>query len=133
VCDVTLGDGAATLRVAGHPAPVISSAGDARYADVTVGPPLGVSLPGAPQSRWPGTRIPLSRDATVLLYTDGLLDAYAEAGADSLGIGELVAAVDKCTREGVEARTWLPNLVGRAPREAADDTAAVVLTIAEGR
>jgi len=33
----------------------------------------------------------------------------------------------------VDAQTWLPNLVGRAPREAADDTAAVVLTIAEGR
>jgi len=133
VCDVTLGDGAATLRVAGHPAPVISSGGGTRYADVTVGPPLGVTLTGAPHFRWPGTRIPLERDSAVLLYTDGLLDAYAEAGADSLGIGELVAAVDKCTREGVDAQTWLPNLVGRAPREAADDTAAVVLTIAEGR
>jgi len=69
----------------------------------------------------------------VLLYTDGLLDAYAEAGADSLGIAELVDAVDKCIREGGDAQTWLPNLVGRAPREAADDTAAVVLAITEDR
>ena len=36
-------------------------------------------------------------------------------------------------REGVDARTWLPNLVGRAPRDAIDDTAAVVLTVADGR
>jgi serine phosphatase RsbU (regulator of sigma subunit) len=133
VCDLTLSDGVATVRVAGHPAPVLAGDGVARYLDVAVGPPLGVAVPGAGHFRWPGTQVPLPPDAAVLLYTDGLLDAYAEAGADSLGITELVAAVDKCTREGGDAQAWLPNLVGRAPREAADDTAAVVLAIAEGR
>jgi serine phosphatase RsbU (regulator of sigma subunit) len=133
VCDVTLADGVATVRAAGHPAPVVSGNGPAHYADLAVGPPLGVTIPGTPHFRWPGTRIALPGNSVVLLYTDGLLDAYAEAGADSLGIAELVAAVDKSTGEGVDAETWLPNLVGRAPREAADDTAAVVLAIAEGR
>ena len=70
----------------------------------------------------------------MLLYTDGLLDAYAvEASTESLGIEELVGALDRCLREGVDAETWLPRLVGRAPREAIDDTAAVVLTVADGR
>jgi hypothetical protein len=70
----------------------------------------------------------------VLLYTDGLLDAYAEDHtSDTLGIGELVAAVSRCAEEGAGADVWLPNLVGRAPREAIDDTAAVVLAVAEGR
>jgi hypothetical protein len=36
-------------------------------------------------------------------------------------------------RQGGNAETWLPALVGNAPREAIDDTAAVVLTVADGR
>jgi serine phosphatase RsbU (regulator of sigma subunit) len=134
VCDLTVGDGEVTLRVAGHPAPVVGVDGVAHYPEVRIGPPLGVAVPGAAHFRWPGTRLPLPPGASVLLYTDGLLDAYSvDPGADSLGIDELVAAVDKCLGEGAEAQAWLPALVGRAPREALDDTAAVVLTRAESR
>jgi serine phosphatase RsbU (regulator of sigma subunit) len=133
VCDLTVSPGELTLRVAGHPAPVLSSGGAAHYPQLQVGPPLGVRLPGRPPARWPGTRLPLAPGASVMLYTDGLLDAYSVAGSDSLGIDELVAAVDKCVGEGEDPQVWLPTLVGRAPREAVDDTAAVVLAVAEGR
>jgi CheY-like chemotaxis protein len=132
VCDITVGGGTATIRIAGHPAPVICAGPDARYPDLVVGPPLGVAVPGS-EPRWPGTEISLSEASSVLLYTDGLLDAYAAHPiGDSLGITELVAAVQHCLRSHADADTWLPALVRGAPREAIDDTAAVVLTI-DGR
>jgi serine phosphatase RsbU (regulator of sigma subunit) len=134
VCDVTLGDGEATLRVAGHPAPLLCIDGDARYPELTVGPPLGVNLPGARHFRWPGTRVELPAGSSLLLYTDGLLDAYCgDANAADLGITELVDEVRHCMKGGRSAERWLPVLVGNAPREAVDDTAAVVLTLAAGR
>jgi serine phosphatase RsbU (regulator of sigma subunit) len=134
VCDITLDGGEATVRVAGHPAPLLCIDDVAQYPDLAVGPPLGVPVPGAAQFRWPETRLSVPPGSSVLLYTDGLLDAYAiDSARDSLGIDELVAAVEKCVREGVDAQTWLPTLVGRAPREALDDTAAVVVTLADGR
>jgi hypothetical protein len=113
---------------------VLSGGGAAHYPQLQVGPPLGVNLPGPAPTRWPGTRLPLPAGASVLLYTDGLLDAYSiDPESDSLGIDELVVAVDKCVGEGEDPEVWLPSLVGRAPREAVDDTAAVVLTLAEAR
>ena len=73
VCDITVGRGTATIRIAGHPAPVICAGPDARYPDLAVGPPLGVAVPGVEPS-WPGTEISLSAASSVLLYTDGLLE-----------------------------------------------------------
>jgi hypothetical protein len=91
-------------------------------------------VPGAAHFRWPGSTLQLPPGTRVLLYTDGLLDAYAtEASAASLGIEELVAVVDKCIAQGEDAEVWLPQLVSRAPRAPIDDTAAVVLTLADGR
>jgi serine phosphatase RsbU (regulator of sigma subunit) len=133
VCDLTIDRGEATVRIAGHPAPVLCVGTAARYPELAIGPPLGVTLPGA-DLRWPGTRVPLPAGSSVLLYTDGLLDAYAaDLLSESLGIAELVAAVEHCMRQGGNAESWLPALVGNAPREAIDDTAAVVLTVADGR
>jgi serine phosphatase RsbU (regulator of sigma subunit) len=135
VCDVTLTGEAVSLRVAGHPAPVLHCGREVRYPEVAVGPPLGVRIPGTGTGeRWPTTRIAFPAGGAVLLYTDGLLDAYAEDHtSDTLGIGELVSAVQRCVEEEGDADLWLPNLVGRAPREAIDDTAAVVLTVDASR
>jgi hypothetical protein len=135
-CDITVGDGRIGVRVAGHPAPIVTDAAapsspDARYPDLAIGPPLGVRIPDRPAgASWPTTDLPLPGTGSVLLYTDGLLDAYAaDPGTGGLGITELVDAVRRCASEGSSADVWLPNLVGRAPREAIDDTAAVVLTV----
>jgi serine phosphatase RsbU (regulator of sigma subunit) len=134
VCDLTVGVGEATVRVAGHPAPVLCVDAVARYPDLVVGPPLGVHIPGSPPARWSGTRIAVPSGTSFLLYTDGLLDAYTvDTASESLGITELVAAVERCARQHSDARDWLPSLVGSAPREAIDDTAAVVLTVTDGR
>ncbi|MCK7622636.1 SpoIIE family protein phosphatase [Streptomyces sp. RS10V-4] len=63
-----------TLASAGHPPPVlVAPDGTAVFADVPVGPELGVS--GLP---FESVEVPVKEDSVLALYTDGLL-----AGADS--------------------------------------------------
>jgi serine phosphatase RsbU (regulator of sigma subunit) len=129
-CDLTIDSVAATVRVAGHPAPIVCLGGEPHYPALTIGPPLGVHLPGGAPSVWVDNTLAGAPGMSVVLYTDGLLDAYAvDVVSDSLGITELVAAVQRCMSSGDTARTWIPTLVGSAPRESIDDTAVVVLTV----
>lgn len=138
-CDATIEpDGSASLRVAGHPAPLICANGKTTYLHVEVGPPLGLEnlAPRATEaaaSGWPTTRIMLGRGTSLIFYTDGLLDAYASTvGADStLGIDEFVTAVDQCAGGGGAVSSWIPSLVTGAPRASVDDTAVVVVTVHE--
>jgi serine phosphatase RsbU (regulator of sigma subunit) len=133
VCDLTVEHGVATLRVAGHPAPIICAGAEPYYPDLRIGPPLGVAVPSGAGTGWPENRLAVPAGGSVLLYTDGLLDAYAvENTSESLGIAELVAAVGECVAGATDAETWMPTLVGTAPRDPIDDTAVVVLTIADG-
>ena len=137
VCDVTFDAeaGVVSLRVAGHPAPLLCANGKTRYLDVEVGPPIGVeAMPGTVErwsatGGWPETRIEMGTGSSLVLYTDGLLDAFA-AGADtaSVGIEELVRAVLACSDGGGAGPSWIAALVGSAPNESADDIAVVVLT-----
>jgi serine phosphatase RsbU (regulator of sigma subunit) len=130
-CDLVLDADGATVRVAGHPAPIVCDAGTPRYPELEIGPPLGVRVGPRPDAGWRPNRLPASPGTSVLLYTDGLLDAYsADAASDTLGINELVEAVGRCIRSGDDAKTWIPTLVDSAPRESIDDTAVVVLTVA---
>jgi serine phosphatase RsbU (regulator of sigma subunit) len=129
VCDVTIRAGGMTVRVAGHPAPIVCGGGPPRYLELRVGAPIGVRVPPEHHADWPDNHVPLAPGASVLLYTDGLLDAFAtDTASDSLGVRELVDAVHSCTRNGEPAPAWIPDLLGRAPRESIDDTAVVVLT-----
>ena len=125
VCDVTLDEHGATIRLAGHPAPILCVRGTCAYPQLAVGPPLGVeSDPG-----WVNTTVPTPPGTTVLLYTDGLLDAYsADAASNSLGIDELVSALQDCL-DADDAPSWISRLVGAAPRQSVDDTAVVVLRV----
>jgi serine phosphatase RsbU (regulator of sigma subunit) len=127
VCDVTLDNGGATVRLAGHPAPLMCVDGVCGYPDLVVGAPLGVD----PKPRWIDNTMPTPAGSSVLLYTDGLLDAYSpDAGSNTLGIDELVAAVQTCLHAGDAVPTWISRLVGAAPRQSVDDTAVVVLSVA---
>lgn len=131
-CDLTIdvAEASITMRVAGHPAPLRCAHGKTDYLDVEVGPPLGVGAPGAGSGqRWPETRASLDPGSSLILYTDGLLDAFAKlAGDEDLGIGELVDAVTACAVAGVAVTSWLASLVERAPNQSIDDTAVVVIT-----
>jgi hypothetical protein len=78
---------------------------------------------------WPDTVVELPAGSSVVLYSDGLLDAYAGAHtSSSLGIEELVEAVGHRVRTGQPADSWVSALVTGAPLDSVDDTAAVVLT-----
>lgn len=139
-CDVTIDpELGATLRVAGHPPPLVCTNGTAAYLDPEVGPPLGVEgLTGAarrwPDSGgWPITRTLLSPGSSLILYTDGLLDAYRiPAKLASLGIDELLEATGETVAAGGEISSWIPTIVGNAPVRSLDDTAVVVITAAGG-
>jgi serine phosphatase RsbU (regulator of sigma subunit) len=129
VCDVTLDDRGATIRLAGHPAPIMCVAGACSYPELVVGPPLGVD-PAPTELSWPSNTMPIPPGSSVLLYTDGLLDAYSpDLVSDTLGIGELLDAVRECLRAGDAVPNWISRLVGKAPRQSVDDTAVVVLSV----
>lgn len=128
VCDVTIADGLMTLRVAGHPAPVLSAGGRSEYLEVAVGAPLGVRVGSHADEPWPPTTVPIEPDSSVLLYTDGLLDAFSADPSVSVGVDELVVAVQACLPSREPAPSWIRTLLQSAPRESIDDTAVVVLT-----
>ena len=136
MCDLTIEpDLWATLRVAGHPAPLLCVDGKTSYLDVEIGPPLGLEAlvgthrAGAALGDWPLTRTQLGPNASLILYTDGLLDAYSGGtDSDTTGIDEFVAAVDGCAAGGGAVSSWIPSLVAAAPGDSADDIAVVVLT-----
>ena len=132
VCDVTLIPERETafLRVAGHPAPLLCADGTAKYVNVVVGLPLGISdaRRQAPV-QWPQTSISIGGGSSLILYTDGLLDSYCNPAIDdSMGLDEIVDVVASLAATGDMVRSWIPSLVGNAPRPGADDAAVVVLS-----
>jgi serine phosphatase RsbU (regulator of sigma subunit) len=133
-CDVTIHpDGSTAVRVAGHPAPLVCVDGRTSYLETEVGLPLGISLGldgrWGDTGGWPESRSELPAGSSLVLYTDGLLDAYAPAErATGLGIEELIDATDACAASGDAASTWIPIVVGSAPARSVDDTAIVVIT-----
>ncbi len=130
VCDLTYADGMLSVRLAGHPAPIVRAEGVSRYLDAPVGPPLGMGLTDA-ATGWQEGAVGVGPGSSVVLYTDGLLEAYTDpAVSGSIGIEALVDAVSSCTADGSPPHVWMPSLLSTAPRESVDDTALVVLSIA---
>jgi serine phosphatase RsbU (regulator of sigma subunit) len=136
-CDVTVTpELEVSLRVAGHPPPLLCSASGSAYLAPEVGPPLGVEgLTGATR-RWPETGgwpvwcTRVEPGSSLILYTDGLLDAYRiPANRKSLGVDELLDATSTALASGESVSSWIPTIVGTAPTRSADDTAVVVLTV----
>jgi serine phosphatase RsbU (regulator of sigma subunit) len=129
VCDLTYADGELSVRLAGHPAPIICADGEPRYLDAEVGPPLGMGLSEA-SAGWPELTISLHGGSSIVLYTDGLLEAYTDTNSpDSIGVETLVGAIASCSAGDAPPEIWLPNLLSTAPRESIDDTALVVLNV----
>jgi serine phosphatase RsbU (regulator of sigma subunit) len=136
-CDITIErDLTVTLRVAGHPPPLICSSAGSAYLDPQVGPPLGVEGMTEAARRWPETggwpvtRTRLEPESSLILYTDGLLDAYRiPTSRVSLGVDELLDATGAALASGGSVSSWIPTIVGSAPVRSADDIAVVVLTL----
>jgi serine phosphatase RsbU (regulator of sigma subunit) len=124
--------GRATVRLAGHPPPLLLSRGGAVPCRVDPGLVLGV-LPGTP---CPPTDVSLPpADWALLIYTDGLIEGLAGAGGDRLGVEGLCALL-KAYRDRVASPSELPRwLVGQAERsngEALADDVAMLLLNAGG-
>jgi len=132
VCDVTLHrDLSLEVRVAGHPPPLHCVDGAATYLDVSFGPPLGIRDEEA-HPGWPVTHAQLTPRSSLVLYTDGLLDAYRQVDSlTSVGLDELVAVTTDALVAGESLEQLLATVVGRAPMQAADDSAMVVLSVGE--
>jgi PAS domain S-box-containing protein len=79
------------LASAGHPPPLLLEPGGHRFVDLDVGPPLGFST----DAHGGHTTIPFPVGATLLLYTDGLVERRGEAIQDGLDrLARAAAAVE---------------------------------------
>jgi serine phosphatase RsbU (regulator of sigma subunit) len=111
---------ALTLAVAGHPPPVVTSAGSAAaFADVETSPPLG-ALPTSRARR--STTMTLGPDATVAFYTDGLIERRSESIED--GLERLRSAMTSGPPDRVAAEIMRSLVADTIPQ---DDIALVVM------
>ena len=130
VCDITIRPdrGAATVRLAGHPPPVLLGEEPAPWPAIECGSPLGV-LPG---QTWPEGLTELTGPWSVLLYTDGLIEGRQPGSAERLGVEGLTArlrsaglATDGDWEAGLEATlAWVEEQHGGP---LADDVALMLL------
>lgn len=132
VCDAIIDrDLRLTIRVAGHPPPLLCAGEVACYLDVAFGPPLGIR-DEQPHRGWPVTRTQLDPGSALVLYTDGLLDAYRQVDSlTSVGLDELLEIASGALVDGESLDDLLETIVARAPVRANDDTALVVLRVGE--
>lgn len=111
---------AMTVVVAGHPPPVVAVPGRAAaFADVDVGPPVGLNLATRPRST---TTVDLPPEAVVAFYTDGLVERRGES--IDVGLERLRSTVWSAAPDRV-ARDVMRRLVGGVVP--GDDIALVVM------
>ncbi|TDD46839.1 fused response regulator/phosphatase [Nonomuraea terrae] len=107
----------ARMRVVGHPPPVLVRDGVIEVVDGTPsGPPLGIF----PDAEWRMIDVPLGLEWTMMLYTDGLIEAAAGEREELLGVEGLV---DLVRRQGGVDLDRLITHVGTL----SDDLAVVLL------
>ncbi|MCF6469707.1 response regulator [Nonomuraea sp. MG754425] len=80
----------ARMRVVGHPPPVLVRDGT---VDVVRGTPSGPPLGIFQDARWPVIDVPLGAEWTMMLYTDGLIEAASSRPSRFLGVEGLVGLV----------------------------------------
>jgi serine phosphatase RsbU (regulator of sigma subunit) len=119
-----------SLVLAGHPPPIIVGDTSRVVGDEAFGPLLGV----LPDPEWRAVDLPLGRGATVLLYTDGLVEGRAAPdGAQRLGIHALLPIVDDFHRMGTSDSELLDGLLAEARRRnggpLTDDVALCLVTV----
>jgi serine phosphatase RsbU (regulator of sigma subunit) len=80
----------ARMRVVGHPPPVLVRDGAVEAVDgAPSGPPLGIF----PDAEWSVLDVPLGDKWSIMLYTDGLIEAAGGVGDELLGVDGLVELV----------------------------------------
>ncbi|MET9401746.1 SpoIIE family protein phosphatase [Kitasatospora sp. NPDC002965] len=82
----------ATLHLAGHHEPLLTTAEGTRELTATHGIALGL-LPGLRD--WPSTVVPLPANAALTLYTDGLTEGHNGTMGERLGVEGLLTLIGK--------------------------------------
>jgi PAS domain S-box-containing protein len=110
-----------TVASAGHPPPLLApTGGTPHYLDVTPGPPIG-SLPGS----YPELEVDVPPGATLLFYTDGLVE---QRGSDlGTGLEALRLALVDLQLPPEAVADHVLEVLGRS-EGAADDVALLVLS-----
>jgi serine phosphatase RsbU (regulator of sigma subunit) len=112
--DITTGE--IELANAGHMAPLIVANARSSYVRTKVGPPLGIG-----RISYELVKIRLSPGATLLAFTDGLIERREE-GIDA-GFERLSAASE---RPGTDLEAWLDRVVSAMAHEDAEDDIAAL-------
>ncbi|TDE45770.1 response regulator [Nonomuraea mesophila] len=92
LCTATIapGLGYARMHVVGHPPPVLVRDGHVEVVcDAPSGPPLGIF----PDVEWRVIDVPLGEEWTMMLYTDGLIEAAVGEPGGEIGVDGLVELV----------------------------------------
>ncbi|MFD3486181.1 PP2C family protein-serine/threonine phosphatase [Streptomyces sp. NPDC058665] len=114
-----------TMASAGHPPPaILSPDGTVAFADLPVGPPIGVGL-----MEFESVEVELSEGSVIALYTDGLIETRGgdiDDGLDRLGraLASPVEALDDLCEAVVD------NVVAASPSE--DDIALLLARVQGG-
>ncbi|ETK31165.1 magnesium or manganese-dependent protein phosphatase [Microbispora sp. ATCC PTA-5024] len=112
----------ARMHVIGHPPPLLLRDGVIDVVtDMPSGPPLGIF----PDVEWTSLDVPLGERWSLLLYTDGLIEATVGDGRDLLGTEGLLNLIR--AHEGID----LDRIIASLGDAVHDDVAAVL--VARGR
>jgi serine phosphatase RsbU (regulator of sigma subunit) len=123
----------ATVRLAGHPPPVLLCDGGAEPVTARTGIVLGVK-----PTPTPATDVEFSGDDwSLLMYTDGLIEGHTGVGNERLDVAGLCQVLDEPAARAVPLAALPAWLVGRAELAnggpLADDVAMLLISRGGGR
>jgi serine phosphatase RsbU (regulator of sigma subunit) len=132
VC-IDLAGNRATVRLAGHPPPILLAGGRARPVAARTGIVLGVR-----PTPTPVTDVEFTGESwSLLMYTDGLIEGHAGLGGARLDVAGLCALLGEPAATAVPLSALPAWLVGRAEQAnggpLADDVAMLLISRGGGR
>jgi serine phosphatase RsbU (regulator of sigma subunit) len=123
---IDLSAGVATVRLAGHPPPIlVSGSRPELMSEGSAGPPLGLAL----DDSWPAHQVEIGNRWSLLLYSDGIYEGRVPDRSDRLGIDgllELLAAASGLDSDAPERLIEGVEELNGGPLD--DDVALVSLT-----
>ncbi|MEV4642861.1 fused response regulator/phosphatase [Actinoplanes sp. NPDC049548] len=130
---IDLAGSRATVRLAGHPPPVLLSGGSAVPVPARTGIVLGVR-----PTPTPATDVEFAGDDwSLLMYTDGLIEGHTGVGNERLDVEGLCGLLGEPAAKGVPLAALPAWLVGRADQgnggPLADDVAMLLISRGGGR
>jgi serine phosphatase RsbU (regulator of sigma subunit) len=125
LCTATIAPDLASARlyVVGHPPPVAIRDGEVNVVtDTPSGPPLGIFK----EMRWTPVDVTLGETWSLLLYTDGLIEATVGGGRDLLGTDGLIRLIRE--QGGIDLDRLIARVQELHKNALTDDLAVVVLS-----